>query len=240
MVRQYMQTGKKRFRTSVSKTPGRSRAIATQTTFPMYQNVTYVKKGPLPLTLKTTMVYHETFDLNPGAAGTNAVYIFSANGLYDPNITAIGHQPRGFDQLMALYDHFVVIGVKATLTTHNLDASKAQIVGMAIVDNSTSLGSANIQYMELRTSKSRLVGPYGDQSTTSVAIACDPNKFLGRSKPLSDPELKGSASANPTEQAYIHCFGFPQDASTDTGAMNCRITLEYTAVLIEPKQPTSS
>lgn len=240
MVRQYFQTGKKRQRVSRSKSAPRSRAVATQASFPMYQNVTKVTKGPLPKTLKTTMVYHETFDLNPGAAGVNAVYVWSANGLYDPNITGVGHQPRGFDQLMTLYDHYVVIGVKASMTVANLDASKAQVYGMAIVDRNTSLGSPNIEYMELRTSKSRIVGPFGPDAVGTLHIACDPNKFLGRSKPMSDPELKGSTSANPTEQAYIHCFAFPQDASTDTGALNCRITLEYTAILIEPKQPTSS
>lgn len=53
---------------------------------------------PLGKYFKSHNRYVEGFiDLNPGALGSNAPYTFSANGLYDPNITGSGHQPIGFD-----------------------------------------------------------------------------------------------------------------------------------------------
>ena len=93
--------------------------------------------GPLPMTQKAKFNYFNGFNLDVGAVGIPASYVFSANGLYDPNITGIGHQPRGFDQLMALYDHYVVIGVRAILTVHGSDTGNGTICGMYVKDNST-------------------------------------------------------------------------------------------------------
>lgn len=234
-----VKPGKKRTRTmSSSSTQSRKykRSAATQTLPP---NTVWARQGPLPKQLKCSMLYSETFNLDPSSV--NAVFVFSANGLYDPNITGVGHQPRGFDQLMALYDHYVVIGCKAKLQAWNSDASNANIIGMTVVDQASILGTSNIEYLEHRGAMTRVLGP--SQSGSSVGeltMSINPNKFLGRSKPLSDSQLKGNASGNPTEQAFIHVFAMPQDGNTDTTAVRIRVLLEFTAVLIEPRQPASS
>ena len=33
----------------------------------------------------------------------------------DPNHTGVGHQPLYFDQLMTIYNHYIVIGAKITV-----------------------------------------------------------------------------------------------------------------------------
>ena len=40
---------------------------------------------------------------------------FVANGAFDPNLTGVGHQPRGFDQFMAGYETFTVTGSKISV-----------------------------------------------------------------------------------------------------------------------------
>uniref|UniRef100_UPI0040478526 hypothetical protein n=1 Tax=Yoonia sp. TaxID=2212373 RepID=UPI0040478526 len=52
--------------------------------------------------------YHETFSLNPAIGGVPALYSFRSNGCFDPNFTGVGHQPRGYDQIMAMYSHLAV------------------------------------------------------------------------------------------------------------------------------------
>ncbi len=59
----------------------------------------------LPIKFK----YQTSGTLNPGVAGVAAIQVMTANGLYDPDITGVGHQPRGFDQIMALYNHYTVV-----------------------------------------------------------------------------------------------------------------------------------
>lgn len=196
--------------------------------------------GPLQTKLKAKMIYHEEFNLDPGVAGIPANYIFGANTLYDPRTASGGHQPRGFDQLMLLYDHFVVIASKITLTVTNSDTDDSQMVVVMLRDSSTPLVSPS-DIMEYRYIKQAALSTEGGgRSTKTITLKCNPNKFLGRSSPLSDPDLKGSSSSNPAEMCFFHVYGFPTPSGIDTGSIYCQARIEYTAIFIEPKQPSSS
>jgi hypothetical protein len=197
-------------------------------------------KGLLQTQQKSTFIYHEEFTINPSAGGVPAVYIFSVNGLYDPNISGVGHQPRGFDQLMVLYDHYVVIGAKITVNFASTDsAGDSNMCGVTVRDNASTLTTPN-DIMEQRYISYGALGGETNGPPISVSFACNPNHFLGRSKPLSDPELKGSSSANPTEQCFFHVFGYPVESGRDSSGIQCQARIEYEAILIEPKMPNSS
>jgi len=43
-------------------------------------------------------------------------YLFSTNGLYDPNITGTGHQPAYFDQMTPIYNNYTVIMSRIKVT----------------------------------------------------------------------------------------------------------------------------
>jgi hypothetical protein len=90
---------------------------------------------PLPSTQKVMLKYSDFLSFTPNGAPTN--YIYSCNNLYDPNVTGVGHQPRGFDQLMALYDHFVVISAVAEVTFYN-GTALPMVCGLMIDDNARS------------------------------------------------------------------------------------------------------
>lgn len=197
------------------------------------------RKGPLPLRTKSVLIYSDKFSMNGGAGGLAYTYNWSANGVYDPDISGTGHQPRGFDELISLYDHCVVIYCKAHLLAFNTDTSNAQIIGMGVYDQPMTSATAT-DYTESRMVTMKPLARAGSgPAVTSLEISVDPNKFLGRSKPLSDPELKNSNAANPGEQAYITVFAMAP-ANLDPSTINCQIRLEYTAVFIEPKQPGQS
>lgn len=198
--------------------------------------------SPLPSALKVKMKYHEAFTLNVAAAGLADSYIFSANGLYDPNITGIGHQPRGFDQLMTMYDHYVVIGVRAHLFMSNVNTlANNQSICTMLLSDGTALINGNNGAFESRVSISKAQTlADGGLAINELILDANPNEFLGRSKPLSDPDLKGNASSNPAEQAYIHVIAHPFRFGEDIGAVDFHIILEYTAILIEPNLPAAS
>lgn len=196
--------------------------------------------GPLQVKLPSKLIYAEQFSLNPGVGGTNDVMIFSCNGMYDPNITSTGHQPRGFDELMALYDHYTVIGAKITIDVVNTDTTTAQMVTLSVHDF-TSTSAVNNDYLENRYIKKILLAPEPSGSSKGrVSIKLNPNKYLGVSKPLAEDTVKGSATANPTEQCYFHVTGFPVDGVTDTSPIQCVARIEYYSIWTEPKQPAQS
>lgn len=196
--------------------------------------------GPLAVKTKSKFIYHEDFGIQSGVSGVPGSYVFSMNGLYDPNITGTGHQPRGWDQLMTLYDHAVVIYAKATLWCANEDATFPQQVTLSIHDGPVATLDKNA-VMENRYIKSKVLAARGSGKSNGVlSIACNPNKFLARTKPLSDPHLKNSTSSNPTEQAYLHIHVAPMNFNADATNVYCKVRIEYTAVLLEPTNPGTS
>lgn len=197
-------------------------------------------RGVLGRTSKAKFIYHESFQLNPGVAGIPAGYIFSANGVFDPNITGVGHQPRGFDQVMTMYDHCVVTKVKATVFVENTDTTHSTILTVLANDSPTAYTQPD-DILEHPYQKTLIIANKGSgPNVRSMSYSFDPNKFLGRKSPLSDPDLKNSTSSNPTEQAYIHVYAAPGSSSSDSNTNYCRIILEYEATLIEPKLPSAS
>jgi len=197
------------------------------------------KNAPLPKKLKSKFIY-TTALYNIASSGPAPVtHVFSLNGLYDPEVATGGNQPRGFDQLMLLYDHYVVIGVKARIDFTNASTTNP-VYCYAAVRDSASVSTNYRDYMEDAKTKWKILDTEGSgRGVNSMNMVCNPNKFLGRSKPMADPDLKGDVTTNPTEQAYLHVGGLCTDLFTASN-INAVVTLEYTAVLIEPKQVVAS
>lgn len=203
---------------------------------------TYLRSMPLGGTQKVILRYSDYFQLNPGVAGSPGFYCFSLNGCYDPNITGVGHQPRGFDQLMTMYDHYTVIGATVELYIHA--ASTAPTGGRVVscvTDTATSIYTTYDDIWEYPTAKVTNVSAHdGGQASAHQVISVNPNEYLGRSKPLADPQLKGSASSNPSEQCFLQLFAMDPTELADIDGFACRVVITYTTILQEPKLPVRS
>lgn len=194
-----------------------------------------VPNSPLPTKLKCSMVYATNVSLNIPAIGAAANHVFSANGLFDPDITGVGHQPRGFDQLMTLYDHYVVIGSKITVFVQPVGTTSATVWGIVLKDDSTTTNNAD-NLLEESFVSYKMAAP----GSEPVALVQQfNNNFLGYSKPLGVEELEGISTSNPSEQAYYHVFGYSPSA-TDEASVSIQVRIEYQVMLIEPNQPPIS
>lgn len=206
-------------------------------------NMLSFNKAPVPNRFATKLRYVDYAEINPDVAGVAGVHVVCANGLYDPNITGVGHQPRGFDQIMPLYDHYIVIGAKITVQfmTKLATNQEAMMIGVALKDTSTVYADPN-SYLEGRNIRSSVLRSTtstgeGQMSVITKTFSC--KKFLGRSHPLSDPELKGGVAGNPNEKAFFHIFAAPF-SSSDVNPLKIQYRVEYLAVFVEPKQPSQS
>lgn len=199
--------------------------------------VSFKNASPLPIKFACTFRYSEPYLKLPAPADVFlGTQVFSCNGLYDPYITGAGHQPAGFDQLMTMYDHYVVIGAKAIVTFINNDTQDPMIVGIDVRDSVSAQFDSRV-IIETGTAKYANISPRDSgQNQITMEYKLNPNKFLGRSHPLADPTLKGTTSANPTEGCFFHIFGGNLD---DQGTLGTEITfnlcIEYQTILIEPK-----
>lgn len=193
-----------------------------------------VLQRPIALKLVTTLRYAEQIKIRPTLAATAADYVFSLNGIYDPNITGIGHQPRGYDQIMALYEHYVVLGAKVTFQWACDDTITPVTVCLSQRADNTSVVDVSdiIEFnnVKMQTRGRLCTGP------ATMTMKVNPSKFLGRSKPLADPQLKGDINNNPEEQSYLHINTFfTSPTILGNGYTIGILTIDYICAFIEPK-----
>jgi len=193
----------------------------------------------IPNKMTVKLPYASQSYLNP-AIGTAGVQVFRANDLYDPDFTAGGHQPRGFDQWALFYDHFTVIGAKITVRFVSMDLDYEQVAGVALMDTTTARVNVN-DYLEMDRVKYATFGSrYSGDALRTMTIKCNPSRFLGVSKPLTNPNLKGTIASSPTEDVAFHVFTQCVDETQNGGYMYYVAEIEYIAVFTEPKVPNQS
>lgn len=202
-------------------------------------------KAPMPNKFATKLRYHESITIDPANLGFAGTHVFSHNGIYDPNITGVGHQPRGFDQLMPMYDHYTVIGSKITVSFTSAGIAGAGgplIVGVAVKDSPTTNPDVN-DYMEGRNVVSRILNrssTSAESHSITLTKTCSTRKFLGVSKPLANALIRGDIGNNPNEQAYYHLFAALVTGTADAPVIEASVVIDYLVVFTEPKQPAQS
>jgi hypothetical protein len=197
---------------------------------------------PLPSRLHARLKY---ITYNVGSGGvTPSVYVLSANGLFDPDITGVGHQPRGFDQLIALYDHYVVEKSHCTVEfcPNGTSSGAITVSGIQLQSSSTSQ-SDYIDYAE-QARCTYGIAPFfstngGVAEPKRHELSFSAKEFMGIPDPITAGKLQGTVSANPADGAFFHVFWQHLDGSTSS-PLAALITVEYDAVFIEPVPVASS
>jgi hypothetical protein len=189
---------------------------------------------------KVMMLPYFTNNLLTVPANTSATsYVFSANGPYDPDISGIGSQPMGFDQMMVFYEHFTVVSATAIVTFHNnLTSSTPDIMLGARADTTTISDAYTL--MELGNSvSSKLNINSVANGVQELRLKVDIARFLGIDDLLDSAVARGTISANPSEQVYFHVSAWNVETSV-AGQIAFEIRLEYHCIFTEPRDITRS
>lgn len=190
----------------------------------------------------TDQEFNPTF---PGSVATAAVVVYSANGMYDPDVTHVGHQPLWFDQWMAMYNHFVVTECSIRVTfvsTGNAPPNANCIVGVHLDASSATTTTCFPPYYpeQSNTTWKCISNVYNGGPTTVVATADNAAFFrMSKAQYMTDNEFRGTASTNPTEGIFWHVFVQPM-TNVDASSVSAVVELEYTAKLMEPRDVTQS
>lgn len=213
----------------------KKRRKAKNTRMVKYTGSGLTAKSPFPKTFKFTTKWVETnINIQAGAAGAMGTHVFNMNSLYRPDTFAGDppHQPIGFDQIMPLYDHFVVIGSRIRVTAQNQDNAQQQVLVLSLKDNDvpepngdTLLENGMNRYCLLSLEKS-------GAARKTLTLNCSPSKFFGRSVTEGD-KYQGTIIASPLEGVFCHVSVFPQNA-VQADPVNCIVEIEYVALLTEP------
>lgn len=190
-----------------------------------------------PKELRIKHKYVEVIGLTSTAGGV-ATSNFSCNGLYDPNLGGVGHQPLYFDQLSAIYNHYTVIASKMTVkaTMPNSAGVAGMLLGIFINDDSSVTPTPFYARAEQPTAVYRNIGQAIGETVLVKKWSAKENFGPGV---LGDPNLQGTSAANPTEQQVFTIFAQAND-ETSTNSILTLVTIEYDAVWQELKDIANS
>lgn len=175
---------------------------------------------------------------------------FRANGMYDPRYAVGGHQPMGFDQLMAQYNHFTVL--RSVFKVENMNSENYNDVCLcaalsaeagAVAASYAAGGRDGLREMPITSQDTMMqIGQY-DQKNRSVSLYFNASKFFGKpnSNLIGDARFQGDATADPTEDAFFTVFAYaPNNTDESAKVFPIKIEITYFAVFTEPKWFTTS
>lgn len=194
----------------------------------------------LPLKRFGKLPYNDAGLALAAGAGVSNSYVFTANGLFDPNITGAGHQPMGFDQLMLFYEHYTVTKCKLTVNFINTSAADVACVGILIAPDTTIVTDVAQLNENGLLAKKYLNFKGVDGSIGSVSVSADISKINGKKDVKSEDDFRGDVANNPVEQTYFHIFAYNPTVPGGTSAVSFDVVLEYEAIFTEPRKMIKS
>jgi len=206
--------------------------------------------GGFPSKHVARLKYVDLIQLSPTALGSAVPTFkhFRANSLYDPDYSGIGHQPRGFDELSAIYDHYCVIGSKIKVFFEN-DVDSVNNAGQycfLMLQDTAGTPTSLIDIME--ESNKNKIGYKQRSSTTSQNVMLSktfsPYKMFGIPKKdslINNSNLNPQTQQNPLEDAiYTAGIACSRTTSTIPPSVTLRVEIEYIAVFTEKRPMVQS
>jgi hypothetical protein len=190
----------------------KSRGTAYREQVPQFSLQTKVMGTGFPDSLRTSLQYTDSIVIS--AVSFQTMYVFRANSLYDPDLTAIGHQPAYFDTYASVYSKYKVLGAKISLTLTN---NTSITTGLAIIPNSVSLSVGALPYeiLDLPRSKWKAIGSANIQPaylTHSASTA----EILGlMNRQIDDDDYSSSVTSSPNQLWFWNLYLF----SINTGIL---------------------
>lgn len=195
---------------------------------------------PLPSSKRSKIKYCQYVQLDAGA-GLASTQTFSANSLYDPDVSGAGHQPRGFDQMMTMYRYYTVLGATIevqAITVGGTIPITGCMLFLSCSQDSAPYTSSIFDYAEQPGVVQKLHP--GDPGAKSVLkLNVDIPKLTGFD--AKDGALKALVGASPSAPCYFHFTQASTDlATTNPQAITTLITIVYDVRFDSLIEPTAS
>jgi len=150
---------------------------------------------PFPAKVRATLRYSQVINITP-STGTAGFHNFAANGIFDPDISTVGHQPFGRDTYATIYNHYSVLksSISMAMTSPNNG-----IYGILLNDDA----SGTFDYdavRENKTSKYTITNGQG-QAPTVIQNYVRNVVFPGPSQ-----NLQATMGGDPTERHVFQCW----------------------------------
>lgn len=192
----------------------------------------------VPPVMFTKFRYTQEITLDPTTSAC-AGNVFVANGLYDPDLTGVGTQPRGFDQMCSasgLYSGYIVLGSKCTVkfVSQNATTTGITYVGVSLRTSSTFSTGPETQLSDRYTVKKVLTG-INSGTTRQLVKNCSVKKFLGVKDIADEDSLRGAYNSNPSRLLYYTVWACPCNTGVvEPVSLVALVQIDYIVQLINP------
>lgn len=217
----------------VQASPSRKRSKTARA--PLYRTPGVYRGLGFPQQGRFNLRYVDRFDLTSTSAALASINL-KANGL--TTIRSGGHQPLYFDQIMALYNHYVVLGSKIKVTAA-LDSTASTDGGHLAVylnDDTTITPNDITSIAEQSSAKAAQIASVGNQWPATVWCTYSAEKVFGPN-PIQNAELKGDTTGNPGEGTD---FSVVFQANAGSPKINVLCEIEYAVAFFELKDIANS
>jgi len=229
-------------RKSAKRHPRRKNGKSVTAATELPWSVAAVRVPLFPVSKRVRGMLYSESSIDQTHATTAQNYFFSANGIYDPNITGTGHQPMGFDTMMAYYSQATVVRSTLTLQAYNNSTTVPARVWLslspdttAITDTTEIVENGLLKHVDLNTTGRNRLGV--------ISLGCDVAKYFGRQRGrgiLNDVNLFSTAAANPVDQVYFNITSSGILATSGTYNITFQAFLSYDVVFWEPRKVVTS
>lgn len=174
----------------------------------------------IPQAIQMKMLYGENLSVNTSSVAASKV--IRMNGLFDPEQSAVGHQPYYRDQIAVLYERYTVHGFKIELT--GTCTTGSMFFGFKTQADTTVLSTASLG-IERPDCKYALVVAGGQPRTISHYYPINRVFGVSKSKIMDEDNFSAEKGSDPVEQHYLQTFAqHADDSSTCIGVLTHKVT----------------
>lgn len=169
-----------------------------------------------------------------------AAHIFRGNSLFDPDLTGVGVQPYGFDELIktTMYNTYTVVASKCRVYFYpGADFTPTRLHCILTPTRASSVGTDESDIGMMPYGKQVVVNMQDGQKDFKVANYSSTRNMFRNIQTL-DTNFQGNSSGNPTNQWYWNVF-FRRDGSS-TGSVYFDVKITYYAVCNRDNIPNES
>lgn len=192
--------------------------------------------GPMGSFTKSVHRYSTELTIDPAAAGAATSYVLSLNGLYDPDVSGVGHQPMAFDEMNGIYNDYVVYGAKFEVYMLSTDSGGLTIVGTTVYPGSGTT-TVKERYIENPNTMFKMLSNQTDgNSTAFFSKYVDIAQIYGRTRSqlITEDYFKGNGSANPTDLICLILWAAGYNGG-NTAPVGCQVRITYFTHWFNPK-----
>lgn len=188
---------------------------------------------------EVVMRYADEFLLTPNLANTPVEFIYTASDVFDTQITIGGHQPRGFDQSIAKYNHFTVISSKINVKFYDVESDTTPIlVGVMLGGATGPTISNNGDLMEQPGMHWDYISGNGTaHARASINHAYDLRSFFNQTGDLTQKsQFQGTATGSPSENAFFRILASVHgESSNSERQIACSVSITFVVRFTEAK-----